>query len=99
MASCSMGNRLQLKRDWGGRARLYFICAPQSEGFELFGCRDNTLAVLLTKLTNLLHLLLLKDYTWEMNRPPIRDRKTLKRTLVLHVSAMQFFNSPPVTAL
>lgn len=57
MASCSVGNRLQLKR-LGKRVRLYFISAQQSGGFavELFGCRDNMLAVLLTKLNYLLRL-------------------------------------------
>lgn len=58
MAFCSVGNRLHLKREWVRRARLYIICAPQSEGLavELFGCRNNTLAVSLTKLEHLLHL-------------------------------------------
>lgn len=51
-----------------------------------------SLAVLLTKLNNLLCFENTINYNWEMNFPPIGDDKTLL-SAVLHVAAMRFFKN------
>lgn len=89
MASCSVGNRLRLKGLGLGKAcqTVFHLCTTLA--FELFGCRDNTLAELPTKLNLLPHS---KKNNWEMNCPPIRDDRALFWA-VLNVATTRFFTS------
>ncbi len=71
MASCSVGNRLQLKRDWARRVRSYIICAPQSEGpCGWIVWLQRQYVGRITDQTK-------SDYSWEKNCPLIRDYKAL----------------------